>query len=332
MVTGDVKFWRELVVGLKAEGVRLGLGPVMVTSPEVRRVREYEAWVEKGMHGEMGYLAREDRLDRRRDLGVVLPGVKAVVVCGLVYWPGRAGFEEETAGKETTEGEVRGKMSCYAWGKDYHKVFGDRLEALARWIHERAGGVGRWYVDTGAIMERDLAEQAGMGFIGKNTMLIHPRYGSGLFLGEVLTTLPLVPPAVLKEESTTTAKATTTTTTTTTARRRKLAAGGPRMPSCGKCRRCQDACPTDAFKSEYVLDARKCISYLTIELKGEIPVDLRPKMGTRVYGCDICQEVCPWNKFDWEGDLRGHSPLYGRVGKDVKVAHLHLPSSTFPPS
>jgi epoxyqueuosine reductase len=168
----------------------------------------------------------------------------------------------------------RGRISNYAWGVDYHDVMAPRLEALARWLADRlsesSGDYGlqsKVYVDTGAILERDHAETAGLGFTGKNTMLIQPRHGSWLFLGELLTTMP-------------------------------LDYDEPRpMPSCGTCRRCLEACPTAAFPQAYVLDARRCISYLTIELKGWIPRELRPLMDNWIYGCDICQTVCPFNRF-----------------------------------
>jgi epoxyqueuosine reductase len=164
----------------------------------------------------------------------------------------------------------RGRISNYAWGVDYHEVMAPRLEALANWLQLEAQSDTSWraYVDTGAILERDHAESAGLGFTGKNTMLIGPRSGSWFFLGEVLTTAQLIPdePAAA-------------------------------MPGCGTCHRCLDACPTDAFPQPYVLDARRCISYLTIELKSWISPDLRPLMGNWIFGCDICQVVCPFNRF-----------------------------------
>jgi len=280
-------FWDELRKSIKEKAVEVGLGPTAVAVPRSTRVAEYQRWIDRGMHGEMSYMSRDDRVQRRQDLSLILPNVKAVVVSSLMYWPGRSGFLARR-GNSVPQGEV----SCYAWGRDYHHVLDDRLGQLAKWMHERAGGVGRWYVDTGAILERDLGQQAGLGFVGKNTMLINPRYGSGFFLGEILTTLPLPPDSPAK------------------------------MPGCGKCQRCKVACPTNAFSDDFVLDARKCISYLTIELKGIIPEELRSKMGTKVYGCDICQQVCPWNKFDWAGEEKAQSPLFGKVGEDVQLPDL----------
>jgi epoxyqueuosine reductase len=164
----------------------------------------------------------------------------------------------------------RGRIASYAWGFDYHDVMASRLETLAQWIEDESGMKlqRRVYVDTGAILERAHAQQAGMGFIGKNTMLIHPRRGSYFFLGEILTDLEF-------DEYDT-----------------------PHKPTmCGNCRRCLVACPTNAFPEPYVLDSRRCISYLTIEHKGWIDRELRPLIGNWIFGCDICQDVCPWQRF-----------------------------------
>lgn len=274
--------WEAIVRELKEKAKSLGLGPTAVTTADPSgRLEAFEQWIQNGYNGEMGFLAREDRMLRRRDLSEVLPGVRAVIVTSIVYWPGQNGFPPEQ------DVATHGNISCYAWGDDYHEILGTKLEALASWLHNRAGGTGRWYVDTGAIMERDMGERAGLGFVGKNTLLIAPKLGSGMFLGEVLTTLPLPVNQVKKSRA-----------------------------GCGKCTRCIDACPTKAFVAPYILDARKCISYLTIEHKGTIPMDLRPAMANRIYGCDVCQQVCPWNKFEW-GDATG-SPLFGPA--QIKVA------------
>ena len=282
----DETEWLAICEELKAKAKSLGLGPTSITTSEPSgRLAAFEQWIEQGYHGEMGFLARPDRMARRRDLSEILPGVQAVIVSSLVYWPGQNGFPPQL--QEAT----RGNVSCYAWGDDYHEILGHKLRELATWLHLRAGGTGRWYVDTGAIMERDLGERAGLGFVGKNSLLIAPKIGSGFFLGEILTTLAL--PAD---------------------KTRKSRAG------CGKCTRCMDACPTNAFVAPYVLDARRCISYLTIEHKGSIPHHLREAMSNRIYGCDVCQQVCPWNKFDW-GDSDG-SPLFGRAQIEVAAPEL----------
>ena len=226
------------------------------------RLDAYLRWIEAGMHGTMGYLARPDRLARRRDLSVILPGVRSLVVVALPY-------ATETIPPSILSDPRRGRISNYAWGADYHAIMTPRLEALAAWLRDEADGevASRVYVDTGAILERSHAQRAGLGFIGKNTMLIHPRRGSYLFLGEVLTTLAFD------------------------------AYDAPgRETICGTCARCLPACPTGAFPRPYVLDARRCISYLTIELAGSIPEELRPLLGNWVYGCDICQEVCPFTR------------------------------------
>lgn len=251
------------------EAQELGFNRFGIIPPEpARRLDAYLRWLAAGMHGEMGYLARPDRVDRRRDLNLVLPGVRSIVVVGLDYYTGElpATIAADPA---------RGRVSNYAWNQDYHAVISPRLEALANWLRQRSGineVASRVYVDTGAILERDHGEMAGLGFTGKNTILIDPRRGSWFFLGVLLTTLAISPGP--------NPQATRTI-----------------MPHCGRCRRCLDACPTNAFPEPYVLDARRCISYLTIELKGWIPTDLRPLMGNWVYGCDVCQEVCPFNRF-----------------------------------
>jgi epoxyqueuosine reductase len=209
----------------------------------------------------MTYMAREDRQARRRDLNVILPGARSLVIVGLDYHTLRlpAEFLNDPA---------RGRIAAYAWGQDYHALMLPRLKELAEWL--RGEGALRWkaYVDTGAILERDHAQQAGLGFIGKNTMLIHPRRGSDFFLGEILTD------AEFDEYD-----------------------EPGRETMCGTCARCLAACPTNAFPQPYVLDARRCISYLTIEQAGEIAPELRPLMGNWVFGCDLCQTACPWNRF-----------------------------------
>ncbi|MEW5989062.1 MAG: tRNA epoxyqueuosine(34) reductase QueG, partial [Chloroflexota bacterium] len=253
----------EITGRLKAKAHKLGFSQVgVIEARPGRRLDAYLRWVAQEHHGEMDYLARPDRLARRQDLNVVLPGVQSIICVGLDY-------ATLQLPPEIANDPSRGRISNYAWGADYHDLLLGRLEELAAWLHDTVGAHRyKVYVDTGAILERDHAETAGLGFTSKNTMLIAPRRGSYLFLGEILTTLALPPdpPAV-------------------------------HVPSCGNCHRCLDACPTQAFPEPYVLDARRCISYLTIELKGWIPHELRPLMGNWVYGCDVCQVVCPFNRF-----------------------------------
>ncbi len=248
---------------IKQQARELGfsMAGIVPTQPSPQ-LAAYLRWIEAGMHGSMGYLARGDRIIRRQDLNVILPEARSLIVVGMDYFTAR--LPEQIAADP-----LRGRISNYAWGVDYHDLILPRLETLAETIRSEVGGEAatRAYVDTGAILERSHAAQAGLGFTGKNTMLIHPRRGSLFFLGEIITDLELEydqPPS---------------------------------MPGCGRCTRCLTACPTNAFPQPYVLDARLCISYLTIEHKGFIPRELRPLMGNWIYGCDVCQEVCPWQRF-----------------------------------
>ena len=221
----------------------------------------YFQWIERNMHGEMGYMARPDRQIRRQDLNVILENVQSMVLVGLDY-------RTASIPDDILTDPTRGRFASYAWNFDYHDVMLERLEELAVHINQTGIVQHKAYVDTGAILERSHAQQAGMGFIGKNTMLIHPRRGSYFFLGEILLDVPFDQYDAQHRET-----------------------------MCGTCVRCLQACPTDAFPEPYVLDSRRCISYLTIEHKGWIEPELRPLMGNWVYGCDICQDVCPWQRF-----------------------------------
>jgi len=249
---------------LRTQAIQLGFNLVGLTRARPSPYLDaYFRWVEAGMQGEMSYMARPDRQARRRDLNLILPGVRSLVVVGLDY---RTGAIPEAVLNDP----ARGRIAAYAWGVDYHDVLTPRLEQLARWLQDESGQVisQRVYVDTGALLERDHAHEAGLGFTGKNTMLIHPRRGSSFFLGEILTELEF-----------------------DTYDRPKAAT------MCGSCTRCLRACPTNAFPAPYMLDARRCISYLTIDHKGWIDRDLRPLMGNWVFGCDVCQDVCPFQRF-----------------------------------
>jgi len=213
----------------------------------------FEGWLDAGYAGEMAYMSRtrHQRLDPAR----LLPGVRSVVAVAVLYAP--------AARSEST----RGKIARYAGGRDYHDVMRPRLNTLARFIDTTAGRgtQSRAAVDTSAVLERDLAAAAGLGWIGKNTNLIDPDLGSYFFIGIVLTTAELESDAAQPDR-------------------------------CGTCRACLDACPTQAFVGPFTLDARRCISYLTIEHRGPIPGELRPGIGDWLFGCDVCQEVCPWNR------------------------------------
>jgi epoxyqueuosine reductase len=310
---------------LKREARRLGLGPTAVTSARPSaRFSKYQEWLDKGYHGKLAYMERADRVARRKDPRIILPGAQAVIMTTLFYWPGMAGFPAEhnvqpdgssvPLARGGKCGDARGIVSAYAWGTDYHVLLESRLQALGEWLVARAGGVGRFYVDTGAVLERDFAERAGLGFIGKNSLLINPDAGSGFFLGGLFTTVPLP----LDGDGNVNVDA--------------IDAGKRRgRPGCGGCTKCKVACPTGAIVKDRVVDARKCISYLTIELKDDIPEDLRPLMGARVYGCDICQIVCPWTKRVSIGGPAAeaaakinsaHSPLFGTVPGSVSTPHL----------
>jgi epoxyqueuosine reductase len=247
----------------------------------------YLEWLERGRHAEMAYMAREDAVRRRLDPREALEGCRSIVVCLLSYAPPEArtpaGRDSGESGPRRVDSGTRAfdlppdrvptddpsaaLVARYALGRDYHDVFEERLDALAGRIRQLAPrAVLKRYVDYGPVMERDHAQRAGLGWIGKNTMLIDPDRGSWLLIGELLTTLELPPdPSFLPDR-------------------------------CGTCTRCLEACPTDAIVAAREVDARRCISYLTIELRGPFPLELRPLIGNRVFGCDICQEVCPWNR------------------------------------
>jgi epoxyqueuosine reductase len=223
-------------------------------------------WLDRGYAGEMKYLHDPRRSDPRH----VLAGAKSMIVVALNYNTPQRPSSHATADADGSA--PRGWISRYAWGDDYHDVLREKLNALIAKMRAQIWEPfeARAYVDTGPIVERVAAKYAGLGWLGKNTCLIHPRLGSWLFLGVIFTTLALEPTLAPGEE--------------------------PPPDFCGTCTRCLDACPTQAFPQPYVLDARRCISYLTIELRGEIPEELRPHLGNAVIGCDICQDVCPWNR------------------------------------
>jgi epoxyqueuosine reductase len=214
-------------------------------------------WLDRGYAGEMQYLHAS--AERRLDVTAVLPTAKSVIVLGTIYNVDRPYSTESTD-------PSRAAIARYAWGDDYHTVIQRRMAALLEWLREHAGeGLeARAYVDTGPIQERVYAQYAGLGWIGKNTCLINGEHGSWIFLSEIICNLPLV-------------------------------AGAPALDQCGTCTLCLEACPTGALVEAHVLDSRRCISYLTIELKTAIPDEYRESVGAHAYGCDICQEVCPWN-------------------------------------
>jgi len=232
---------------------------------------QFKHWISQKFHGEMGWLERS--IEKRSDVQKVLPEAKSIIVLAASYETPSARHAENVSSDST-----RGIVARYARFVDYHDVLAERLKALTGFVNQLGGAPTRslWYVDTGPILERDLAQRAGLGFVGKHTNIISRRLGNWIFLAEILTTLELVPDA-------------------------------PEKNHCGSCTRCITACPTGAIIAPFQLDARKCISYLTIELKGAIPEELRPAIGNRIYGCDDCLAACPWNKFAREGRLMaGH--------------------------
>jgi epoxyqueuosine reductase len=252
---------------VKAEARRLGFELVGVTGTEPpAHYPAFERWLELGRHGEMGYLAKESARQRRADPRHILPDCRSILVLGIRYpAPGAGPTTEQEA--EAQSGDPAGRVAAYAWGIDYHDILPPRLRALVAFLAEQAQKPisHRIYTDTGPVLERDLAQRAGLGWIGKNTCLINPRQGSYFFLAEILLSLDLEPDAPFETDH------------------------------CGTCKRCIEACPTQCILPDRTLDARRCISYLTIELKGSIPVELRAQTGDWIFGCDVCQQVCPWN-------------------------------------
>jgi len=231
----------------------------------------FEAWLAAGYHGEMAYIAR--RAGSRADPAHLSPGARTIIAVSANYHPGVA--------PPVWDNPTHGRFARYAWAADYHDVIKSRLYELDAFIRERTGRIvsGKACVDTAPLLERDFAARAGLGFIGRNTCLITPGLGSWTFLGALLVPEPLDEPATVHGPG----------PSSSVSPRASLA-------GCGRCTRCLDACPTGAFVAPYVLDARRCISYLTIELRRPIPIDLRPRMGNWVFGCDICQEACPYNR------------------------------------
>lgn len=269
MASSDKKQWiseRARALGFDLCGV-VALEPGCLGHAEILKdLSRFKDWLARGYAGEMKYLHDP----RRSDPQHVLAGAKSLIVVAMNYnsSPREAIAASAAPHKETPQGWI----SRYAWGEDYHEVLKQRLNTLILEMRAQLPEPfeARSYVDTGPILERMAAKCAGLGWLAKNTCLINSRLGSWLFLGVIITTLELTP---------------------------TLAPGHPPPPDlCGTCTRCLDACPTKAFPEPYVLDARRCISYLTIELRGAIPEELRPQMGNAVIGCDICQDVCPWNR------------------------------------
>ena len=260
--------------GLKSDLVKkanqLGFTLVGVTSahpPESFPV--FKQWIAHGMQAGMDYLASERSLSRRSDPKHILPECQSILVLGIPYFPA---------------GETPGGVAAYALGEDYHEVLKPRMQELVSFLEELAGHPipNRWYTDTGPVLERDLARRAGLGWIGKNSMLIHPQRGSYFLLAEIFLGIELPNDDPFETDH------------------------------CGSCTRCLESCPTRCILPDRTLDARSCISYLTIENKAEIPIGLREQMGEWLFGCDVCQQVCPWNRFAPE---KGDANFAARIGR-----------------
>ncbi len=278
----------NLTADVKSHARELGFDLVGIASAEplAEDGGRLNAWLAAGMHGTMDYMERHAGTAARP--AYLARGARSIVVVGLAYrWD-----------EPEPEGTLRGRVSSYAWGTDYHKVIEDKLERLAVFLRSNGAGIARYYVDTGPLLDRAIAHRAGLGWFGKNTLLITKTgHGSYVFLGEVLTDLALEPDA-------------------------------PASGSCGRCRICLDQCPTGAIVAPFVVDARRCISYLTIELRGWIPRDLRPLMQTWVFGCDICQDVCPHNVLVKKGIHDEFAPRRDVAYPDL-IELLHIDEATY---
>jgi epoxyqueuosine reductase len=266
---------RELATQIKAWGRELGFQQLGICDVQLEEhEHRLEQWLARGYHGSMGYMARHGR--RRSRPAELVPGTVRAISARMDYLPAGA---RPTA--ELLREPDKGLVARYALGRDYHKVLRRRLQRLAGRIESRVGPFGyRVFVDSAPVLEKALAEKAGLGWIGKHSNLLNRQAGSWFFLGEIYTDLP-------------------------------LPADRPAENHCGDCVRCIEACPTGAIVGPYQVDARRCISYLTIELKGPIPLELRPLLGNRIYGCDDCQLVCPWNRFAQTSAEDDFSPRHG---------------------
>jgi epoxyqueuosine reductase len=251
------------IESLKGEARALGFDCAGVTDPAAiaDAASHFRDFLDRGSHGDMDWLAANP--ERRADPRGLWPDVRSVIVLGVNYGPDQDPFV-------VLEQRTRGAISVYAQGDDYHDLIKKRLKTLARWLVATSGGEVKLFVDTAAVMEKPLAQAAGLGWQGKHTNLVSREFGSWLFLGAVFTTL-------------------------------ELPRDNAETDHCGSCQACLDICPTAAFPAPYKLDARRCISYLTIESKGPIPREFRKAIGNRIYGCDDCLAVCPWNKFAHQG-------------------------------
>ncbi len=284
---------------IREHAVQLGFALAGITTPEPPpHWPAYQNWLAMGRHGQMAYLANDRARSLRQDPLKILPECKSIVVLAARY-PDPKSAQTLHAGSRQA-GKPRGRVAAYAWGTDYHLELPKRMRALVAFIEGQVGRPvpNRCYTDTGPILERDLAQRAGLGWIGKNTNLINPRLGSYFLLAEILLGLELEPDPPFVDDR------------------------------CGTCTRCIDACPTNCILPDRTIDARNCISYLTIELKDSIPEELRPKMKDWIFGCDVCQEVCPWNRFAASPADEAFAPRPGVQQPDL-VSELELSPQDF---
>jgi epoxyqueuosine reductase len=283
---------------IKEEARRLGFILAGVTAPDPpAHASVFETWLGHGRHGSMDYLASERSRIRRADPRQIMPECRSIIVLAAPYSnPG----SQSPAASDDVRGQPRGRVAAYAWGQDYHEVLPERLHALVGFIERKVGRPvsNRCCTDTAPILERDLAQRAGLGWIGKNTCLINPRHGSYVLLAEILVGIELKADVPLETDH------------------------------CGKCTRCIEACPTECILPDRTIDARRCISYLTIELKTPIPTDLRSLTGNWIFGCDICQMVCPWNRFAADEGDRAFSSR-DRSPRPVLEEQLRLSAEEF---
>jgi epoxyqueuosine reductase len=280
---------------IKNEALSLGFtisGVALPARPQTYLA--YERWLAAGRHSDMAYLATERARQRRAAPQVILPAVRSILALGIRY-------PNPTIAPDPPPGNTAGRVAAYAWGDDYHDVVPPRLEQLIQRLEKVSHHSIHWrgYTDTGPVLERDLSQQAGLGWIGKNTCLIDPQKGSYFLLAEALTDLDLEPDEPIVTDH------------------------------CGTCTRCIDACPTNCILPDRTIDANRCISYLTIENKAETPSELRPKIGEWVFGCDVCQIVCPWNiRFAEPVNEPAFNPRPG-IPRPILIEELELTPQAF---
>lgn len=270
--------WNAVSSRLRAQAQRLGFADLGISGIELKADEQrLQQWLDAGLHGEMAYMERHGT--KRSRPAELIPGTHRVISVRMDYWPG-----ESMPPLALLAQSERAYIARYTLGRDYHKVIRQRLQRLAEWLTDEVGEFGyRVFTDSAPVLEKPLANQAGLGWIGKHTNLIDRQNGSWFFLGEIYVALP-------------------------------LPIDQPASAHCGSCRRCIDSCPTQAIIAPYRLDARRCISYLTIELHGAIPEEYRALIGNRIFGCDDCQLVCPWNKFAKRSVIADFEPRDGLDG------------------